>query len=165
MKKLFLLRHARTHDKLHDQKDIDRELTAIGLQNATRMGINFKNKKLHFDIIVCSPADRAKTTANLIAEQIQYNTSRIHYNDEIYEASVRTLLQVINNFKDSWEQVLLVGHNPSVSYLSEYLTQQEIGNITTCGVVEITFDVESWSEVSEGIGELASYQYPELLNF
>ncbi|MGK7392356.1 MAG: SixA phosphatase family protein [Candidatus Cyclobacteriaceae bacterium M2_1C_046] len=165
MKKLFLLRHARTEDKQSGQKDIERELTAVGLQNATRMGMNFKKKQIQFDIIICSPAERAKTTALLIAEQIKYDTSRIHYNEEIYEASARTLLQVVNQLKDEWKQVLLVGHNPSISYLAEYITQQNIGDIITCGVVEISLEIEHWSEISEGTGELVRYEYPELLNF
>ncbi len=165
MKTLYLLRHARALEKANDQKDIDRELNSIGLQNSTRMGINFSKKKETFDIIITSPALRAKTTASLIAEQIAYNPNKIHINDEVYEASVRSLLKVVNQLKDDWGSVLIVGHNPSFTYLAEYLTREEIGDITTCGVVRIEFKVNSWEEVSEGIGNLISYEYPDLLNF
>lgn len=164
-KTLYLLRHARAADRLSGQKDIERELDSIGLQNSTRMGMNFSNKTLQFDMIISSPAERAKQTASLIAEQIKYNTDKIHYNDEIYEASVRTLLQVVNRFKDEWNNVLLVGHNPSISYLAEYLTRSELGDMTTCGVARIEFNLESWTEVSEGNGELINYEHPDLLNF
>lgn len=165
MKKLFLLRHARSEEKQADQKDFDRQLTAIGLQNATRMGINFQTKQLQFDMIVSSPAVRALTTASLIAEQMKYENSKIHQNEEVYEASIRTLLLVVNNFKDDWQNVLLVGHNPSITYLAEYLTREPIGDLTTCGVVQIEFQVDSWSEVSEGNGTFINYEYPGLLNF
>ncbi|MEM6523445.1 MAG: histidine phosphatase family protein [Bacteroidota bacterium] len=165
MKKLYLLRHARTLEKTGEQKDIDRELNSIGLQNSTRMGINFNNKKEEFDIIITSSAVRAKTTASLIAEQIAYNTSKIHINEEIYEASIRSLLKVVNQLKDEWDSVLIVGHNPSITYLSEYLTSEEIGDMTTCGVAKIKFNTNSWLEVSEGLGKLVSYEYPDLLNF
>lgn len=165
MKKLFLLRHARSEEKQPGQKDFDRQLTAIGLQNATRMGINFKNKQLQFDIIVSSPAERALTTASLIAEQMNYENSKIHQNEEVYEASVRTLLQVVNKFKDDWQRVLLVCHNPSITYLAEYLTREPIGDITTCGIVQIEFDMQSWNQISEGDGNFISYEYPDLLNF
>ncbi|MGD1959191.1 MAG: histidine phosphatase family protein [Fulvivirga sp.] len=164
-KTLQLLRHARAMDKTSEQRDIERELNSIGLQNSTRMGINFSKKKEEFDIIITSPAMRAKTTASLIAEQIAYNTAKIHVNDEIYEASIRSLLKVVNQLKDEWDSVLIVGHNPSVTYLAEYLTRGEIGDMTTCGVVKIEFDIESWAEVSEGLGKLVSYEYPDLLNF
>lgn len=165
MKKLFLLRHAQSEDKESSQKDFDRQLSARGLQNATRMGMYLKSLYLQFDIIISSPAERALNTASLIAEQIKYETSKIHQNEEIYEASARTLLQVVIQLKDEWNQVLLVGHNPSISYLAEYLTRKAIGDITTCGIVEIHFDTDKWSEISEGSGELVKYEYPELLKF
>ena len=164
-KTLFLLRHAHAMEKGVGQKDIDRELDSIGLQNSTRMGINFSNKSLQFDMIMSSPASRAFQTASLIAEQIKYEPARIHKNDEIFEASVRTLLQVVNRFKADWDSVLLVGHNPSITYLAEYLTGAEIGNMTTCGVCQVEFSIDAWQEVTENIGELASYEYPDLLNF
>lgn len=165
VKTLYLLRHARAMDKASEQKDIDRELNSIGLQNSTRMGINFSKKNEEFDIIITSPALRAQTTASLIAEQIAYNTTKIHTNDEIYEASIRSLLKVVNQLKDEWNSVLIVGHNPSFTYLAEYLTREEIGDMTTCGVVKIEFKIDSWTEVSEGLGKLISYEYPDLLNF
>ena len=165
MKKLYLLRHARAEERQSGQKDSERQLTPIGLQNATRMGINFRNRHIQFDIILTSPADRAFFTASLIAEQLKFETSRIHINDEIYEASVRTLLQVVNNLKDEWNNVLIVGHNPTITYLAEYLTDKAIGNITTCGVVLISFETSSWAEITQNSGELVNYEYPELLNF
>ena len=164
-KTLFLLRHARAAEKTAEQQDLQRELNSVGLQNSTRMGINFEKNNVHFDIIITSPAVRAKTTASLVAEQIRYDTNKIHVNEEVYEASPRTLLQVVNQLKNEWNTVLIVGHNPSITYVSEYLTNDEIGNITTCGVVKIAFDMDSWEQVSEGTGKLVSYEYPDSLNF
>lgn len=164
-KNLYILRHARADEKASDQQDIDRMLNSTGLQNATRMGINFSKKGAQFDIIISSPAIRAISTASLVAEQLKYETNRIHQNPEIFEASVRTLLRVVNQLKNEWNSVLLVGHNPSVTYLAEYITKSDIGNMTTCGVVNIEFEDLNWDEVSEGNGNLISYEYPELLNF
>lgn len=164
-KNLFLLRHARAADKNAGQQDIDRELDSVGLQNSTRMGINLSEKKIRFDVIYCSPAVRALNTASLIAEQMQYDTKKINVHEEIYNASARTLLQVINQLKDEWSATLIVGHNPAITYLAEYLTKSEIGNMTTCGLVKIQFNIDSWAEVSEGNGTLISYEYPDLLNF
>lgn len=164
-KTLFLLRHARALEKQVGQQDIDRELNSIGLQNSTRMGMYLSNQPHRFDIILSSPAERAKTTAMLLAEQMKYDTNKVHLNPEIYEASVRTLLRVINQLKNEWNLVLIVGHNPSITYLAEYLTKSEIGDMTTCGLASIQFQVDQWEEVSEGTGELLSYQYPDLLNF
>ncbi len=164
-KKLYLLRHASALDKLADQKDFERELNSTGMQNATRMGLHLASRKAAFDIIISSPAARALTTATLIAEQLHYDPSRIHANENVYEASVRSLLQTVNQFKDTWKDVLLVGHNPSVSYLAEYLSKYEIGHITTCGLVTLELQVKKWEEVSEGTTTFVNYEYPEMLNF
>ncbi|MEL7004873.1 MAG: histidine phosphatase family protein, partial [Bacteroidota bacterium] len=155
----------RAMEKQAGQQDTDRELNSIGLQNSTRMGIYLSNQPNGFDIIISSPAVRAKTTAMLLAEQIKYDTHKVHLNPEIYEASIRTLLRVVNQLKDEWNNVLIVGHNPSITYLAEYLTKSEIGNMTTCGLASIGFHVDEWEEVSEGTGDLLFYQYPDLLNF
>jgi phosphohistidine phosphatase len=165
IKDLYLLRHARAEEKIPEQQDIERILNSKGLQNATRMGMNFSQKKIQFDLILTSPAVRALATASLIAEQIKYDTGRIHENPEIYEASVRTLLRAVNQLKEEFSSVLLVGHNPAISYLSEYITKAEIGDMTTCGVSHIQFKKSTWEEISEGTGQLISYEYPDLLNF
>lgn len=165
VKTLFLARHAQASERQSGETDAERQLNSKGLQNSTRMGMNFSNKDVQFDIIISSPAMRALTTATLIAEQLKYDTSKIHVNPEIYEASVRTLLQVVNQLKDEWNTVLLVGHNPTISYLAEYLTKWEIGDLTTCGVVQIELHVEKWDMMSEGTGTFISYEYPDLLNF
>ncbi|MCA6073285.1 SixA phosphatase family protein [Fulvivirga sedimenti] len=164
-KSLFLLRHGRAMEKLSGQKDIERELDSIGLQNASRMGMKLQNDKTRFDIIISSPASRALNTASLIAEQLGYDPGRIHINDELYEASVRTLLQVVNNLKDEWESVLLVAHNPAISYLAEYISDAETGTMETCGLVNIDFETAHWEEISQGHGKFISYIYPDLLNF
>ncbi|MEO1054211.1 MAG: histidine phosphatase family protein [Bacteroidota bacterium] len=164
-KHLYLLRHAQTKEKQTGQSDFDRELTSIGLQNANRMGINFSNKNIQPDIIISSQAKRAKTTSKIIAEQIRYNPDKIHFNEEIYNASIRTLLQVVNQMKDEWNSVILVGHNPAITYLAEYLTNEEIGDMSTCGFVVIEFPFDEWQLVSEGNGNFITYEYPDLLNF
>jgi len=164
-KTLFLLRHARAIEKQAGQQDIDRELSSIGLQNSTRMGMYLNDQPNGFDIILSSPANRATTTAMLLAEQMKYDTHKVHVNPEIYEASVRTLLRVVNQLKNEWNTVLIVGHNPSITYLAEYLTKSEIGDMTTCGLASIGFHVDQWEEVSEGTGDLLFYQHPDLLNF
>ncbi|MEJ2004279.1 MAG: histidine phosphatase family protein [Cyclobacteriaceae bacterium] len=164
-KSLYLLRHGRAMEKASGQNDIDRQLDAMGLQNSSRMGMKLKEDDLRFEMIIASPAERALTTASLIAEQVGYDPARIHINEEIYEASVRSLLQAVNNFKDTWDTVLVVGHNPSLSYLTEYISDAEVGSIATCGLIHITFDSDSWGEVSQGTGNFESYVHPDLLNF
>lgn len=165
MKQLYLLRHAQTLEKRPDENDKDRILTPVGFQNANRMGINLKNKKAQPDIIICSAATRTQLTAECIAEHVSYDSNRVHINGEVYDASIRTLLNAVNNLKEEWKTVVLIGHNPSISYLAEYITGEAVGNMSTCGLVSIQFNLDSWQEVSEGNGDFQFYEYPDLLNF
>jgi phosphohistidine phosphatase len=165
VRKLYLLRHAQTLDRRADEKDIDRMLTPIGFQNANRMGMNLKNKKVQPDIIICSAAMRTQQTAESIAEHVSYDASKVHVNSEVYDASIRTLLNTVNNLKDEWQTVVLIGHNPSITYLAEYITGEAVGNMSTCGLVNVQFKLDSWQEVSEGNGVFKFYEYPALLNF
>ena len=162
-KDLYLIRHASSNEKEPDQKDIDRTLSTDGIQEATRVGHHFKQEGIQPDIIITSPAVRALGTATLIAEQLKYNTDQIHENDELYVASVRTLLQVVNNLKTEWNKVFIITHNPAVSYLAEYITGSEVGSMAAGGFAHIRTAAKEWMEVSEGIGDLIEYRDPKSL--
>ncbi|MFL5730504.1 MAG: SixA phosphatase family protein [Cytophagaceae bacterium] len=163
MKNLFLVRHAKSDWSVPGQKDFDRELNGRGRSDAPKMGRKLYELESKPDLIIASPAIRARFTAELICEQLKFDTERIIYTEDIYEASVRTLMSVINGVEDKYSRVMIFGHNPGFTYLAEYLTKKEIGNIPTCGMVNIEFDVDSWKEVSEGTGELKNFIYPKKL--
>ncbi len=99
-------------------------------------------------------------TSKMVSEQLEA-TDRIQYVDEIYEASPRTLLGLINDLDDGIDEAMFVGHNPTFTYLAEYLSKEDLGNIPTAGCVKIKFDVDSWSLISEGLGELIWFEYPK----
>ncbi len=156
-KKLFLVRHAKTEEGSIDTRDFDRVLTNRGLQNASRLGAYFKSKGLKPDQILSSDAARAYATSELIASQVGYELSRIHKNHEIYEASVRTLFQLVSDLKEEWQSVMIVGHNPPINYLSEYLTGADIGHMYTGSCAIIDLDIDTWAEVTQGGGSLEEY--------
>lgn len=165
MKKLILLRHAKSDWSIPGQKDFDRTLNTRGLRVAPKMGNKFVEMETHLDAIISSPAERAKLTAQLVSEQLNFETEQVELDDEIYEASIRTLLQVVNNLDDEYTSVMLVGHNPSFTYLAEYLTNDEIGDMPTCSAVAINFPTNSWMEVSQGLGEKQWFIYPKMFDF
>jgi phosphohistidine phosphatase len=163
-KNLFLVRHAEATELGTGQKDIDRALTPTGYQDAPRIGRYLFLQECQPDVILSSDAVRAQTTAMLLAEQLKYERHKIQYTEEIYKASVRSLLSIIHNLKDTYSQVLIVGHNPVLTYLAEYLTKKEIGAMASCGVVHLTCNAESWTEFSEANVQLVDYMIPEKLS-
>lgn len=156
-KKLYLVRHAKTEEGSSEMLDFDRELTSRGMQDATRLGRYYSTKEIIPDVVLSSDATRARATAELIASQMGYELSRIHLNHGIYDASVRTLFQLITQLKDEWESVMIVGHNPVMNYLAEFLSGAEMGHMYTGSVASLEFDVDSWSEVSQNSGTLEEY--------
>lgn len=161
VRNLFLIRHAQAAKPSTGQRDIERDLTPKGYRDAPRAGRYMFEQQWQPDIILSSSAQRAMATAGLLAEQLRFDTNRIKYLEELYQASVRSLLHLVSEQKDAQKQIIIVGHNPALTYLAEYLTGQEIGNIVTCGIVNIKVDADSWAEISKDTAELASYIMPE----
>lgn len=164
MKTLYFLRHANS-DSIVGVKDIDRPLNKIGHRVAPKMGRElFKMDEIP-NAVFCSSAERTRETASYVCEGLKIDESTVKFDDEIYEASTRTLLKVINEFSDDLDSIMLIGHNPSISYLLEYLTDEIIGNVPPCGIVKIIFSMDSWSEVSKSTGMLKWTVYPEQFGY
>jgi phosphohistidine phosphatase len=163
-KHLYLLRHAEATPKEARQDDKARELTQTGVKDCMQMGAWLVTQGVHFDLLVSSSALRAEHTAELIAEGMKAENARIQTEEVLYEASVRQLLDYVNNLEDGYNNVLVTGHNPGISYLAEYLTKADIDDMAPGSVAIIRFDVRSWKEVSENTGELLKYVTAEGLN-
>lgn len=162
-KYLYLVRHAKTQQESVDGRDFTRELADRGYRDASLVGDYCKQHGLKLDMMISSSAARALTTAELLAEQLEYPVDKIHANEELYMASVRTFLQVVNQLKNTWESVMITSHNPTVSYLAEYLSGADLGDIPTSGVAEIVFETGGWEEASQGSGKLGIYVTPRML--
>ena len=159
-KQLLLVRHAQAEAPNTVQKDFDRELNATGYAEALRMGKCLAEKSVRPDAVYASPSRRTTTTAQLMAEQLGFPFDRVVFEEGIYEGSVRNLMQVINGLAETHACVMLIGHNPHVSYLAEYLTHREIGTLPTGGVVAVTFSDQTWAALSSNTGQLAWYEHP-----
>jgi phosphohistidine phosphatase len=158
-KQLLLVRHGKSDWGNLDLKDFDRPLNKRGKENAPEMAERLVNKGFKFDLIVSSPAKRAKSTAKFFAEA--YTVDHIQFEESIYEASSNTLLKVINGFNDGAKTVIMFGHNPGLTDLANELTEADIYNIPTAGMVLISFPFDSWEIVSKGTGEMVFFDYPK----
>lgn len=162
IKQLFLLRHAHSVDRQPGLTDHERYLSPSGIRECSVIGNELKEKKVKPDLLIASSAARANATAHLVAQLMGFDKP-IVLMDDLYEASTRTFLQVLNSLDDQSTSVLCVGHNPVITYLAEYLTKEAIGDFPTCAVASIRFACTSWKEVSEGMGSIDFFIYPQLL--
>ncbi|MDQ1142289.1 SixA phosphatase family protein [Pedobacter agri] len=158
-KQLLLVRHGKSDWGNLDLKDFDRPLNKRGKENAPEMAERLVQRGFKFDLIVSSPAKRAKSTANFFAEA--YQVDDIRYEESIYEANTTALLKVINGLDDSADTVIMFGHNPGFTDLANELSDADIYNIPTAGMVFMSFPFDSWKMVSRGTGELVFFDYPK----
>lgn len=158
---LYLLRHAQSAEKQIGQSDKDRELTPAGMKQSIRIAAYLIQEKTFPDMVICSSSERTKATATLIGDALKIDSENILFQDELYEASTRTLLQTVAQLEDNLLHVLFIGHNPAMSYLAEYLTKAEIGEMVPAGMAIIRFESDSWSTVTAGGGQLVGYVEPE----
>ena len=146
MKILYLIRHAKSSWDDPTLADHDRPLNERGKRDAPKMGERLAQRGVKADLIISSSAVRALTTAQTIAEKIGYDQARIVADRRLYRAQVSALLYLIQELDDQHARVMLFGHNPEFTDLAR-LFGCEIDELPTCAVVEMTFEVDHWSEV------------------
>lgn len=164
MKRLTLIRHAKSSWKDAEMDDIDRPLSNRGKVDAPAMGAHLHARGLRPDQMVTSPAKRAAATARHIAAALEYPKQKIATNPMIYEADVPALMRVIRELDAGAHHVILVGHNPGFTDLANHLADAGIENIPTCGVVDIELAVKTWTEVAAGSGTVRYFEHPKTLS-
>lgn len=161
MKTLYLVRHAKSSWKYPRLDDFERPLNKRGRKNAPFMGSILRELKASPDIIVSSPANRAAMTARIIAAALDYPLDDIRYSEAIYEFGEKALIEVVKEIDDDVNQAMVVGHNPATNGLANYIGDQSIGNIPTCGVFCVELDIASWSNIKEHCGKVKFFEYPK----
>lgn len=159
MKTLLILRHAKSSWDNPDLADFDRPLNSRGLEAAPLMGNVIYKNDLQPQIILSSPAKRAKQTAILIKETARIE-GKINFAEDIYEASPLKLLHVVSEIDDKNETVLLVGHNPGLEGFVKMLTG-EIHAIPTAALIKIDLNIESWKDTAANCGKVNLFVRPK----
>jgi phosphohistidine phosphatase len=161
MKTLYLVRHAKSSWKYPNLDDFERPLSKRGRKNAPFMGRILKKLKVAPDLVISSPANRAATTARIIADTIDYPLEKIQYNETIYASSEYDLMQVIQQVDNSVNRVMLVSHNPALTDLANSIGDTAISNIPTCGVFCVSLNISSWAKIEEQRGKLKFFEFPK----
>lgn len=149
MKTIYIVRHAKSHRKEERAEDFDRTLTADGRQDALQLGHFLKSKNIFPDLIISSTANRAINTAQIIADEINYPRTEIELNASLYEIELDDLLKILRGLDDNLRSVMLVGHNPPMSIMSDYLTRYGVGNLAPGSIFSCEFLTDTWKAISK----------------
>lgn len=161
MKTLYLCRHAKSSWADPGMDDFDRPLNERGLRNAAFMAKTFKQRGEPVELMVSSPAKRARTTARSFAEALGTNKERSVEEPSIYLADRTTLAQIVQRLPNEVSRAMLFGHNPGFTDLVNYLSDAGVDNLPTCGIVRIDFAVNDWQHIGKGSGTLVWFDYPK----
>jgi phosphohistidine phosphatase len=160
---LYVVRHAKAEDRATFMNDHDRNLLPEGIMAAARVGRYLAENGIVANRLISSTANRAKDTAKVIAEQLGVSPDTVELDEKLFEGGPKAYLAAVNSLPDTCESVMLFGHNPDVSYFTEYLTHQNVGSMSKGSIVAITFDNLRWAEVSGRTGFLQFYVTPKEL--
>lgn len=166
MRTVLLLRHAKSSWDSGAADDFDRPLAPRGERDAPRMGKALKTAGLQPDLVVASPAKRARQTAELFVKESGFRVETVH-DERIYAASVTDLLAVLSGLPDSVETVLLVGHNPGFEELLGELcgTGDDPARfqVPTACLACVDLDGDGWGDAAPGAGTLRWMLIPKIL--
>jgi phosphohistidine phosphatase len=161
MKTLLLLRHAKSSWGDASLPDFERPLNERGRQAAPLIGKFMREQRLDPQLIVCSPAQRARETVALVCAAAAL-TAAPRFDKRIYEASLQTLLTVVAELDETAETALMVGHNPGFEELLAALTGAA-ERMPTAALARITLSVECWTDAHAGTGQLVQLLKPKEL--
>ncbi len=161
MKRLYLIRHAKSSWDDPRLPDFDRPLNERGKRDAPRMGRRLAEGGHRPDLLLSSPAKRAFGTARRVARELGFRKDDIARNIRLYHADESQLLQAVQAQPDEATSLMLFGHNPGLTEFATLLCRYPFGNVPTCGVVCIDFPVDRWKQVAYQRGELKFFDYPK----
>lgn len=161
LRRLTLVRHAKSDLGLPGQQDWDRVLNRRGQQDAPEMARRLRERKLRPDLILTSPAVRALTTASIMARELKVPAERIAQDERLYLAEPKAIIEVVRELGGDARHVMLFAHNPGVTdCANELSTGERIDNLPTCGLFTACYDVANWSELEWHSGVEAEFDYP-----
>ena len=160
MKKIILIRHAKSAWDNPWLSDHDRPLAERGLRDAPKMAKRLKKRGIYPDLFLSSTAIRAAETARIIAKELEFPEEEIICEKNLFHASPNAILKYIHQQKDSKNTLFLVGHNPGFNDLIEYLGG-EIENLPTSGQFGFKLKSEHWKDFGPKTAEVWFVDFPK----
>lgn len=158
---LLLVRHAKSSWDNPDLADHARPLNKRGKRDAAAMAQRLAHRSSRPDLIVTSPATRARRTAESMAAALGFEPELLIVDARVYDATVNSLLEVIRSLDDRHVCVMLVGHHPGLAEIVNALTNAQVEKMPTCSVAEVRCDVPSWTDLREGAAVLVELLTPK----
>lgn len=162
MKKLHLIRHAKSSWSDGSLADKDRPLNKRGLKSCRIMAPEIVKVGCCFDHVFCSPAVRAQLTIEHICQSLTEREIKWQLDDALYTFDTQVLWEWCRGLDNAMSDVMIIGHNPAMTDFCNEVSNCNIENIPTCGYVQLGFARSSWQDLSSGSCELLSFLKPKM---
>lgn len=164
MRTLTLVRHAKSSWKNAALRDRDRPLNKRGQRDAPKMGRRIKAAGIRPSLIISSPAERAWSTAKIVAREIDFPIEFMQRENDLYLASLDRLLDVVAAQDKGFMNMMLFGHNPGLTDFANYLCPGLTSNVPTAGVVSVEFESDDWLLYERPDVRLMRYDFPKKIS-
>ena len=149
MKKLIFLRHAKSSWE-EPVLDRNRSLSSKGIKAIQKVALHWKELFNEAELIITSPANRALNTATIMAYTIGYDLQKIRINEELYTFNFKELITFIKKIDNTLSNIIIVGHNPAFSEVSQKLSTSSAPALRTSCWTQLTFQTTKWSSIGHG---------------
>jgi len=171
MKRLAILRHAKSSWDDPGLDDFNRPLNERGWKAARRLGRELEKRKTKFDLVLSSTSARTRETIDGVKRHYDFNAP-IKFEQDIYLASDATLLALVRSLDDEVKALLVVGHNPGLEMLITDLTEDDDqglrqrikGKLPTGALAILELKAKHWSDVGKGCGRIVELILPKELD-
>lgn len=160
MKKLLLIRHAKSNWSDDQLDDHERPLNARGERDSITMARFLADADEGLDVIFCSTANRALDFAHVISE---FTDVTLVPDLSFYTFDEDELMEIIRSLPDDAKNIAIVAHNPAIHRVAERLCEADIEKMPTAAVASFQCHVEEWREINESNCELNYFQTPKRL--
>jgi len=162
MKKLIFIRHGRAEDPAPEISDFERSLTLKGKIISKLMARKLREKENSPGIMITSPAFRALETAFIFAEEFGIEPENIIINSNLYyKMNFHSLQEFLSLVSEDDDTITMFGHNPSFTEITESLCKEGCDFMPKCGVISISFNIRTWSEIRHNTGKMEYFLKPE----
>lgn len=161
MKRLYIIRHAKSSWQDISLRDIERPLNKRGKNDGPLMARVLHNKGYLIEHIILSPSQRTKDTAAYFKKEFEIQDTRIHYEEGLYHGYSGDFENIIYGLPDEINNVALFGHNPGITFIANSCIGRPISNVPTTGVVVLDADIEQWVDFSFEKAIMENFLFPK----
>ncbi|MDP2422745.1 MAG: histidine phosphatase family protein [Bacteroidales bacterium] len=164
MKTLYLLRHAKSSWQHPGLNDIDRPLLEKGLFKIQLINDYLLAKQVKIDMIISSPAVRARQTAEIFANALGFPTDDIIIENKVYHGDTDDLLELFFHIPSQVDSLMIVGHNPTITSFANHFLNYNIDCLPTSGIACISFSTDKWENIALAKRKTNFVVYPKMFS-